>query len=86
MSLTDLLGEGSNSEGLNALDGRNFVAELKELRERAGLVDGLEKANVRLRAELDAAREQLLGASSAKVKLEAHNEGNGARLRSSGLA
>jgi hypothetical protein len=51
---------------LNALDGRRFVRELTELRERAGLVDGLEETNMRLRAELDAARNKLLDADSEK--------------------
>jgi hypothetical protein len=51
---------------LNALDGRHFVRELKELRERAGLVDGLEETNMRLRAELDAARKKLPDVGSEK--------------------
>jgi len=44
---------------LRALDGGAFVEELREQREKASLVDGLQRENLRLRAELDAALGQL---------------------------
>jgi hypothetical protein len=48
------------------LDGGAFVEELREQRERSGLVDGLQRENLQLRAELDSALGQL------KVKNEDH--------------
>lgn len=84
MEFTELLRECLNGEGSKVLDSGAFAAELRELRERAGLVDGLQKENWRLRVELDDAMGKL-DKSNAKTAVTKENREEGATYRSSGM-